>query len=314
MLVSVNDAVFRLHPLLMNGDCGFAAIAKGINLQLSALLDLCPTELRDSSIQNNFLHTLRSGISSRLVPQNAQCPFDSPEDSPVPSLISSSRSLTNISTSNCNQLASILAHNLSRGNVDADKNHSHPPGRVAFTFTKSSQSISAGTRAEDLNKESEASRPRLGSFLTKSSVSSRSRRSPPKRKSRSQLTAKDIRRAMADEVRDNMCHYVQLYSGLVTAQQLESLGKNVERPGLGGFWFGSEAGLLEFVILSRALSVNIALYCFDVPSQSIRRFEHVHVPDAICDVCLLFTGPATSGHFDLLVPISPSEKRDSSEK
>jgi hypothetical protein len=120
------------------------------------------------------------------------------------------------------------------------------------------------------------------------------------------MAARDVRKAMADEVRANEDWYVAASAGLVSAERLRVLVANVVRPGLSGFWLGSEAGVLEIVMVARALNICIALYCFDIPTQQVRRYESGEVPRPDFEVCLLFTGPAASGHFDLLVRVSES--------
>jgi hypothetical protein len=123
-----------------------------------------------------------------------------------------------------------------------------------------------------------------------------------------EVTPREIRRSMAEEVATNRLVYSTISSGIFTDSHLTAFVKNVVRPGMTGHWLGAEIGGLEFVAVARALNVTLAIYCFDVPSQTVRRFEEAKSESSNSEICLFFTGPAASGHFDLLWNVPPLSK------
>jgi hypothetical protein len=191
LLRSADGCLFRVYPMVMNGDCGFAAIAKGVNLHA---MEEAPAE-------------------------------------------------------------------------DDEKRRERPSSRSGM---------------------SHATIAFLNSYRRPKEASSQ-----------------DIRRLMAEEVSANRPIYSAISSGLFTEPQLTTFVKSVVRPGMAGHWLGAEIGGLEFVAVARALDITLALYCFDVPSQTVRRFEEAKSENSKYEICLFFAGPAASGHFDLLWKMAP---------
>lgn len=334
-LVKVADqTVFQMHPLLMNGDCGFAAIARGLNLHAvfscataeAVEAHLCASHGSDisdgheQSNQNTFFQSLRLGLSAKLLRTLSHSSEDSAKDSTKDSAKDSScfsidptSPLTSENEQSPNdihfdQSASPICRSAS-ATSSIDSTEAQLARDSPGSSTSSSKKSRAASNGTD-DAPQKRSRSYFGNLFSNAPLPARNRSYSGKRKGQQsrRITSKDVRRIMADEVRANIAHYVNVSCGLVTANQLDSLVRNVERSGLAGFWLGSEAGILEFIALSRALSVRFALYCFDVPSQSIRRFEEISNPNATCEICLLFTGPAASGHFDLLMPVASPEQ------
>lgn len=125
---------------------------------------------------------------------------------------------------------------------------------------------------------------------------------PPKRI----LQPKDIRIAMYNELRKAKKTYLADLGRdacIFTDSDLDRLEREVSRPGIAGHWLGTVLGILEHVIVARAMNINIYLYQFDLKKQCVRQFECAIVENADCDVFLFFTGPPASGHFDALVKI-----------
>jgi hypothetical protein len=123
-----------------------------------------------------------------------------------------------------------------------------------------------------------------------------------------EVTPREIRRSMAEEVAKNRLVYSTISSGIFTDSHLTAFVKNVVRPGMTGHWLGAEIGGLEFVAVARALNITLAIYCFDVLTQTVRRFEEAKSESSKSEICLFFTGPAASGHFDLLWIVPPLSK------
>ncbi|KAI0559227.1 hypothetical protein FGB62_163g068 [Gracilaria domingensis] len=63
LLRDVDGDCFRLHPIVMNGDCGFASIAKGINL---ARHNMPPTQQRTQAQTQSSLRSNRSRLRRSL--------------------------------------------------------------------------------------------------------------------------------------------------------------------------------------------------------------------------------------------------------
>lgn len=131
-------------------------------------------------------------------------------------------------------------------------------------------------------------------------------RKTPNRPGKS-LQAKDIRKAMHDELRKARKTYLddcEDFSGIYTNEDFDKLEREVSHPGIAGHWLGTVLGVLEHVIVAHAMNINIFLYQFDLQRQCIRQFESAVVESPDCEVYLFFTGPAACGHFDTLVKIS----------
>lgn len=121
------------------------------------------------------------------------------------------------------------------------------------------------------------------------------------------LQAKDIRKAMYDELRKARKTYLrdcEEFKGIFTDDDFDRLEREVSQPGIAGHWLGAVLGLLEHVIVAHAMNITIFLYQFDLQKQCIRRFESAIVENPDCEVYLFFTGPAACGHFDTLVKIT----------
>lgn len=121
------------------------------------------------------------------------------------------------------------------------------------------------------------------------------------------LQAKDIRKAMYDELRKARKTYLddcEDFTGVFTNDDFDKLEREVSHPGIAGHWLGTVLGVLEHVILAQAMNINIFLYQFDLQRQCIRQFESATVANPDCEVYLFFTGPASCGHFDTLVKIT----------
>lgn len=125
------------------------------------------------------------------------------------------------------------------------------------------------------------------------------------------LQAKDIRKAMYDELRKARKTYLEdceEFKGIYTDDDFDRLEREVSQPGIAGHWLGTVLGLLEHVIVAHAMNINIFLYQFDLQKQCVRRFESATVENPDCEVYLFFTGPAACGHFDTLVKITDPKK------
>lgn len=130
---------------------------------------------------------------------------------------------------------------------------------------------------------------------------------PPAKRS---LNAKDVRTTMFNEMRKAKKTYLAdlgCFACVFSRSDLDRLERDVGRSGLAGHWLGTVLGILEHVIVAHALNINIYLYQFDLQKQCVRQFESAIVDNADCDVYLLFTGPASSGHFDALVKMPQDE-------
>lgn len=125
------------------------------------------------------------------------------------------------------------------------------------------------------------------------------------------LQAKDIRKAMYDELRKARKTYLgdcEEFKGIYTDDDFGRLEREVSQPGIAGHWLGTVLGLLEHVIVAHAMNINIFLYQFDLQRQCVRRFESATVESPDCEVYLFFTGPAVCGHFDTLIKITDPKK------
>lgn len=124
------------------------------------------------------------------------------------------------------------------------------------------------------------------------------------------VTAKDVRHAMYNEVRKARKTYLNdIEQCVFTNDDFEKLERDVSRPGIAGHWLGTVLGVLEHVIVSHAMNIDIYLYQFDLQRQCIRQFESATVEGADTVVYLFFTGPPACGHFDTLVKISDPKQR-----
>lgn len=142
------------------------------------------------------------------------------------------------------------------------------------------------------------------------------------------------RQAMARAVKANRDYYrerLALYCDSVDTltRGVSSWESSVVRTGMGGHWLGALWGVLEIEVAARAFGVCIDMYAFDVRKQAVRCYhtcglEQVAPPEGAGggDAAggetpglapappgegnarrfgLLFSGPARSGHFDVLV-------------
>lgn len=135
------------------------------------------------------------------------------------------------------------------------------------------------------------------------------RRSTNASQSKRPLQPKDVRMAMFAEIRKAKKTYLadKQYESFYNEDDLdrliERLEREVSRQGIGGHWLGTVLDQLEYIIVAHAMNINIYLYQFDLKSQTVVQFDEAVVPNAHCDVYLLFTGPPGSGHFDTLVKV-----------
>jgi len=151
---------------------------------------------------------------------------------------------------------------------------------------------------------------------------------------------KACRAAMAKAVRADRAYYhkrVTLYCDSVDTLKKGMAGweASVVRGGMGGHWLGALWGVLEIEVAARAFGVCIDMYAFDVRKQAVRCYHScgleqvVPAADMPADgkeatsdgdeatggegsapppvlgkgrrFGMLFSGPARSGHFDVLV-------------
>jgi len=151
---------------------------------------------------------------------------------------------------------------------------------------------------------------------------------------------KACRAAMAKAVRSDRAYYrkrVTLYCDSVDTLKKGVAGweASIVRGGMGGHWLGALWGVLEIEVAARAFGVCIDMYAFDVRKQAVRCYHtcgleqvvpRAEMPadgeEATSDVDeatgregsapppvpgkgrrfgMLFSGPARSGHFDVLV-------------
>lgn len=135
---------------------------------------------------------------------------------------------------------------------------------------------------------------------------------------------KACRTVMAKTVRGDRDYYRQrlaLYCDSVDTLQkgVSSWEASVVRTGMGGHWLGALWGVLEIEVAARAFGVCIDMYAFDVRKQTVRCYhtcglDHADPatgggegsiappgPDNQRRFGMLFSGPARSGHFYVLV-------------
>lgn len=248
---SEDGDVFVLHATAMNGDCGFAAVARGVSL-------------------------VRKG---RAIKKRAEKERERLEGEGEEEEVSDDGSAsTSVGSAGSGSAASGSA-----GSGSAPS------------------SVGSGVLRMGIAKMVSAHRRRRWASVNEAEAAA----------ANGEIDARDVRKAMGDEVRENMDWYVEASDGIVGKDRLEGIVDNCCKVGLSGFWLGSEAGVLEFVMIARALNIRLGLYCFDVKSQAVRRFEEVEVgrTGGECEIRLLFTGPATSGHFDLLMKVESTREK-----
>ncbi|KAI0567643.1 polyketide synthase family protein [Gracilaria domingensis] len=121
------------------------------------------------------------------------------------------------------------------------------------------------------------------------------------------LSATCVRRKLAQHVKQQATFYAQLLRRHGQAQSrqhasdsVSDFTRNVLMEGVHGHWLGQMWGEIELLALAKAYLVCVELYCFEVSSQSLRRYAHFEEGKRV--VRLLFTGDARAGHFDALLP------------
>lgn len=314
----VTGDTFRLVDIPMNGDCGFASIAQGINLACRLGYPLPPSETQPFSYRrllftankarkknNGFgKGNMKHSDSSAAVTEDSAKKGSSVNNSDSGSTIAEAAGKND---ANNNSRISTKQNGISTTTINnsSQTNGNHPPDARSPTASTASASTENKSLADQQLAQPEEKEKANAEEEKLSSISLKTIKKP--------LQPSDVRVAMYNEIKKERTAYLEeLKRFSYTDADFDRLEREVSRPGLSGHWLGTILGLLEHVIISRALNINIYLYQFDLQKQGVRQFEYATVDNAHCDVYLFFTGPPVNGHFDVLQKMSSAAKQPNS--
>jgi len=128
-----------------------------------------------------------------------------------------------------------------------------------------------------------------------------------------ELTAVDIREILRREVITNKSFYLEQAKQneaflwcLEENGGIDGFSESVVRSGMKGHWLGEKWGGMELLALSKALEITIEMFTYSADLRSIVSYERL-CGGTKAYAGLLFTGPATGGHFDLLMETEDSK-------
>uniref|UniRef100_A0A7S1XFW6 OTU domain-containing protein n=1 Tax=Compsopogon caeruleus TaxID=31354 RepID=A0A7S1XFW6_9RHOD len=82
---------------------------------------------------------------------------------------------------------------------------------------------------------------------------------------------------------------------------LDDFAASVVRKGVAGHWLGEKWQMVEVMALARVMQIRIDVFTYDEKCRILRRHDELNTSEAQC-IGLLFSGPPSGGHFDLLLP------------